>query len=285
MMPDLGLPTCETLLLCADDGFLHISLNRPQVRNAMSFRMVEELIGVFRALPPLHPTIRAVVLRGMGGNFCAGGDVKDMANLFAQSNDLAFAAGQNRLFGEMLELAQELPQTVIVVAEGAVLGGGFGLLCASDIAIARSDAQFGLPETGLGLLPAQIAPFVAARIGVSDARMLMLTGARFDGAEAMRLRLVHRLSPASDGDAGIAALLQKTIDAVRRCAPKACAETKLLLRKATAPTDENAASIHLARVLDAASMAFADALGGDEGKEGTVAFIEKRLPFWATPTA
>jgi isohexenylglutaconyl-CoA hydratase len=73
---------------------------------------------------------------------------------------------------------------VIVVLQGAVLGGGFGLACVSDIAMADHQAQFGLPETSLGLLPAQIAPFVVKRIGLTQARRLALTAARFDGTGA-----------------------------------------------------------------------------------------------------
>ncbi len=63
-----------------------------------------------------------------------------------------------------LEQVEAAPQTVVVILEGAVLGGGFGLACVSDVAISRDNAQFGLPETGLGVIPAQIAPFVVKRI-------------------------------------------------------------------------------------------------------------------------
>jgi isohexenylglutaconyl-CoA hydratase len=89
------------------------------------------------------------------------------------------------------EEAQHAPQVVITVLQGAVLGGGFGLACVSDIAMADHQAQFGLPETSLGLLPAQIAPFVVKRIGLTQARRLALTAARFDGTQARRMGLVH----------------------------------------------------------------------------------------------
>ncbi|MCZ4149781.1 enoyl-CoA hydratase, partial [Escherichia coli] len=91
----------------------------------------------------------------------------------------------------LLEEAQAAPQLLVALVEGAVLGGGFGLACVSDVAIAAADAQFGLPETSLGILPAQIAPFVVRRIGLTQARRLALTAARFDGREALRLGLVH----------------------------------------------------------------------------------------------
>ena len=95
--------------------------------------------------------------------------------------DLVTAGNQlqalNRAFGTLLQEVQAVPQVVIVVLQGAVLGGGFGLACVSDIAIADHQAQFGLPETSLGLLPAQIAPFVVKRIGLTQARRLALTAA------------------------------------------------------------------------------------------------------------
>src|SRR5690606_32924520 len=131
-------------------------------------------------------TVRAVVLRGAEGHFCAGGDIKDMANARASVGkteaDPFFTL--NREFGRLITAVNQAPQTVIVVAEGAVLGGGFGLACVSDVAIAAASAKFGLPETGLGVIPAQIAPFVVTRIGLTQARRLALLGARFDGAEA-----------------------------------------------------------------------------------------------------
>ncbi|KAF1854718.1 hypothetical protein Lal_00002561 [Lupinus albus] len=176
----------------------------------------------------------------------------------------------NRAFGSLLEEAQAAPQVVIAVLEGAVLGGGFGLACISDIAIAHQGAQFGLPETGLGILPAQIAPFVVKRIGLTQARRLALTAARFDGNEALRLGLVHF---AEADDAAVDARLGATLEQVRRCAPGANARTKALLLA----TEER----ELGPLLDDAAQWFADAVTGAEGAEGTMAFVQKRKPTWA----
>ncbi|NQD96966.1 enoyl-CoA hydratase/isomerase family protein, partial [Pseudomonas sp. CrR25] len=168
----MELPSCETLLLERDGGVLHVTLNRPDCRNAMSLAMVTELRRVLVAVRE-NLAVRTLVLRGVGGHFCAGGDIKDMAT--ARAAGPAAYSELNRAFGSLLEQAQALPQVVVAVLEGAVLGGGLGLACVSDIAIARQDAQFGLPETSLGVLPAQIAPFVVARIGLTQARRLALT--------------------------------------------------------------------------------------------------------------
>ena len=172
----MSLPACETLLLEQAGGVLHVTLNRPDARNAMSLAMVGELRSVLAAVRQ-GSDVRALVLRGADGHFCAGGDIRTWPRRAAADAYREL----NRAFGSLLEEAQAAPQVVIAVLEGAVLGGGFGLACISDIAIAHQGAQFGLPETGLGILPAQIAPFVVKRIGLTQARRLALTAARFDG--------------------------------------------------------------------------------------------------------
>jgi isohexenylglutaconyl-CoA hydratase len=262
------LPHCQTLLLNLDAGVLHVTLNRPDCRNAMSLAMVGELRAVLAAVRD-DLSVRAILLRGASGHFCAGGDIKDMAGARAAGADAYRAL--NRAFGSLLEEAQHTPQVLIAVLEGAVLGGGFGLACVSDIAICRQDAQLGLPETCLVILPAQIAPFVVKRIGLTQTRRLALTAARVNGSEAERLGLVHFSE--SDADA-LEVRLQQQLGQVRICAPQANAQTKALLLAA-----ENEA---LGPLLDRAAEQFAAAVTGVEGVEGTLAFMQKRAPRWAT---
>ncbi|MBJ2246927.1 enoyl-CoA hydratase/isomerase family protein [Pseudomonas haemolytica] len=250
----------NTLLLEAHNGVLHITLNRPECRNAMSLEMVKELREV---LAQLDSQVRAVVISGAGGHFCAGADVKDLIGAGNQMQAL------NRAFGTLLQEVEALPQVVIVLLQGAVLGGGFGLACVSDIAIADHKAQFGLPETRLGLLPAQIAPFVVKRIGLTQARRLALTAARFDGVEAERLGVVHFVE--HDPQA-LAQRLDEVLGQVLQCAPGANARTKsLLLASVNEP---------LGAVLDRGAQWFAEAVTSEEGIEGTQAFVQKRMPRW-----
>lgn len=250
----------NTLLLEPHNGVLHVTLNRPDSRNAMSLEMVNELRAV---LAQLDSQTRAVVISGAGGHFCAGADVKDLVTAGNQLQAL------NRAFGTLLQAVEAVPQVVIVVLQGAVLGGGFGLACVSDIAIADHQAQFGLPETGLGLLPAQIAPFVVKRIGLTQARRLALTAARFDGLEAEQLGVVHF----TEHDAqALAERLDEVLGHVLRCAPGANGRTKALL---LASVDEP-----LEAVLDRGAQWFAEAVRGEEGIEGTQAFVQKRKPRW-----
>lgn len=259
------------LLARREGAVLHLTINRPEARNAMNARLLEELIAAFEAVAACSE-VRAVVLRGSGGNFCAGGDVKDFARIRRQEAPPGTdpVAAFNRRFGTLLELANGVPQAVIVAAEGAVLGGGFGLACVADVTIARNDASFGMPETSLGVVPAQIAPFVVQRIGLSQARRLGVCGGRFDGAEACRLGLAHYVE---NSEAALDARVTEVLAQVMRCAPGANAVTKqIMLAVGSEP---------LGQVLDRAATLFSAALCGPEAAEGTQAFMEKRLPQWA----
>ena len=261
----------SSIKLDKNDWVLNVTLNRPKARNAMSLEMVGELGQVFTALES-DLSIRAVVLRGEGGHFCAGGDIKDMAGARAAAakadNDPYFEL--NKQFGELIVQMNKLPQVMIAVLEGAVLGGGFGLACVSDVAIAASTAKFGLPETSLGIPPAQIAPFVVKRIGLTQARRLALLGARFGGEESVRLGISHFYA---EDDAAIDRLVGATLDDVKKCAPQANAMTKELLLKAA---EQEAESL----VVDAAK-AFSSAVQGQEGVAGTMAFVQKKPAPWA----
>jgi isohexenylglutaconyl-CoA hydratase len=270
-LPALELPKTPALLQRIDAGVLYVTINRPAAKNAMNHQVVSDLIAVFDAAK-IRDDLRAIVLRGAEGNFCAGGDIKDFVKVRTEKHPPGVdpVAQYNRRFGIMLEAFNSAPQATIAVAEGAVLGGGFGLACVSDIAIAHRDANFGLPETGLGVPPAQIAPFVVARVGISQARRLALCGARFNGAEAQRLGLVHFVV---DDTAALEAKLAEVLKQVRRCAPRANAATKqIMLSLGSRPLHE---------VLDDAAAKFSAALTGPEAAEGTQAFVEKRLPKWA----
>ena len=261
----------DSIQLERQGSILTLWLNRPESRNAMSLNMVNAIQQVFAHIAE-DSSIRAVILRGKGGHFCAGGDIKDMAALRVEAANVGSLQPYvdfNRCFGAMIEQVDQAPQTVVAILEGAVLGGGFGLACVSDIAISRDNAQFGLPETGLGVLPAQIAPFVVKRIGLTQARRLALLGSRFNGETAQKLGVIHEVVR---DDVELEQLLADTIQQIKRAAPLASRNTKALLhRTLNEPLDS---------LLDAAAQQFAQAVGGLEGQEGTMAFIQKRLPNW-----
>lgn len=260
----------ETLLVERVGPVLKVTLNRPDVRNAMSPVMLAELGQAFAEARD-DAQVRALVLMGAGGNFCAGGDFRNM-----QKSDAARGAGtadtaaSNRRFGTFLEMASTFPKALITLVEGACMGGGVGLVAVSDWVIAERNAQIGTPEVTVGIVPAQITPFIIERIGTAHGRRLAAFGLRLSADEACHIGLVHELAGSRDDliAKGVAAVNQ-----VLRCAPAAVTETKVLVRKSEREP--------LGDALDAASHMFARSQAGD-AKEGIGAFLEKRKPAWLT---
>ena len=269
----MQLPICDTLLLNVEASTLFVTLNRPHARNALTVEVINELNNVIDTLEPARD-IRAVVLRGADGTFCAGGDIKrfehDASTPASPSGAPDPIATDNRKVGEFFQRFEQLPQVTIGIIEGAAFGGGLGLVCITDVAICREDARFALSETGLGIPPAQIAAFVVRRVGWTNARHIALTGARFDGRYAKEIGLVHRLVK---DEHETEAVLTQVLKDIQRCAPGANAATKQIMSSVGVRA--------LADVLDDASRSFADCLRGPEGQEGVAAFVEKRKPTWA----
>ena len=269
----------ETIATRVENGVLHVTLNRPSVRNAMSLRMVDELLDVL-ARAEAAGAVRAIVLRGAGGHFCAGADLKDMAAARQReaAGDADAMAAANARFGALCAAFARTGLATVAVLEGAVMGGGLGLACVADVVLAGRDAQLRLPETSLGLVPAQIAPFLVERVGASQARRLAVTAARLTADEACAIGLVHEVhdgtAPAPGEPSPLDVALVRTIAALRQCAPGAIAATKALIA--------HARHTPAAEIVEEAARIFARAARGPEGLEGATAFLQKRLPSWAT---
>lgn len=267
-----GLPTCNELIVTREGSRLYVTINRPEARNALSNEVVAELIAVVDAIAD-DRTLRTVILRGAGGTFCAGGDIKTFQQAFQTSapedGSRDPIATTNRMFGEFLKKINNMPQTLVGVIEGAAFGGGLGLVCVTDVAIALADTKFSLSETGLGIPPAQIAPYVVKRVGLTTARRLALTGTRFNGEDAKAMGLVHEVTRDADE---LEATLKRVLNEIGKCAPGANAVTKrLLLASLDVPLDD---------VLDRAADDFAAQLRGPEGQDGVMAFMQKRPAAW-----
>lgn len=274
-MPEAFIqPPLETLATVLEGSVLHVTLNRPQVRNAMSLVMVTELLWVL-AQAESGGEVRLIVLRGAGGHFCAGADLKDMAvarmsamqqgQVVGATDPIAQANGQ---FGDLCVAYARSPLAVVAVLEGAVMGGGLGLACVADVALATETAVFRLPETSLGMVPAQIAPFLVERLGYSQAKRLAVTGGQLTAPQALALGLVHEMHPQEQIDAVVVTVAA----GILKCAPDALAQTKaLMMRTRLTPADQ--------LVPDAAAI-FARAAQGPEGMEGVSAFLQKRQPSW-----
>ena len=249
-----------------------VTLHHPETRNALSPEMVAELAHVFIQAAQDN-TVRAVVLRGSAGFFCAGGNVGNFQSRL-QATDHSEGdpvVNRNRAFGHLLQALTALPMPVLAVVEGAAMGGGMGLACCADIVLATEDARFALSETGLGLIPAQIAPFVQARIGRRLALRLGLSGERVSGTLAQSLGLVDALAVDSQA---LDALQAQWLNRILGCGPQANRSLKALLSR------DMSSDTSLGAWLDDAAQRFAQCMRS-EGAEGVAAFRERRAPSWA----
>jgi methylglutaconyl-CoA hydratase len=168
----------------------------------------------------------------------------------------------------MYDRLDTLPCPLVGCVQGAALGGGAGLAAVCDIVIAARDAVFGFTEVRLGILPGVISPYVTSKIGVSAARALFLTGARFSAERARSIGLVHTVVE----PAGLDAEVRRVVNDILACGPQAVAATKALLRRIAVGPAADVASI--------TAEALATARTSPEGQEGLRAFLEKRRAAW-----
>jgi methylglutaconyl-CoA hydratase len=190
----------------------YVTLNRPDVRNAFNEHVIAELTSWARAAHA-DPSLRVVVFSGAGKVFSAGADAAWMAKMAGYSHEdnvRDATAG-----AEMFLAINTVPAIVIGRIHGAALGGGSGLAAVCDIVVTETAAVFGFTETKLGILPAMISPYVIQKIGVSAARELFLTGARFDAARAKEIGLVHAVVAADQLDATVTRYVREALSASR----------------------------------------------------------------------
>jgi len=255
-----------THLLARREGAVeHLTLNRPDLRNAFNEEMVGE-ISAWAISRHADPTVRAAVLRGAGQVFSAGGDLSWMARTveYTREQNLADAEALARMYSVL----DTLPFPLIGCVHGAALGGATGLAAVCDIVIAARDAVFGFTEVRLGIVPAIISPYVVAKIGPSAARELFLTGARFSAERAREIGLVHAIVEPEALDDEV----RRVVDGMLACGPQAVAATKGLIRRVAAGPSAEAAAL--------AAEVLADARVSAEGQEGLRAFLEKRRAAW-----
>lgn len=245
-----------------------VTLNRPEVRNAFN----EPLIAALREFAGSVPTdgsVRVVVLQGAGSVFCAGADLQWMGRMVGYSREENIADA--RLAAAMFLALDSMPVPVIARVQGAALGGGAGLAAVADVVVAAEDAAFGFTEVTLGILPAMISPFVVRKIGLSAARELCLSGARFSAARAKDIGLVHDVVAPDRLDLTV----ERHVQLFLKAAPTAVAATKALLAEVAgrAPADVQTRTVE----------AIAAQRVSPEGQEGMRAFLERRPAAWTTP--
>jgi isohexenylglutaconyl-CoA hydratase len=259
------------ITLTRDGAVTRLTLNRPDRRNALTHAMMLELEDAFGRIRD-DRDCRALVIRGAGGHFCAGGDLDAMADMPPKPATGAAdpLVPAYRQFGAALQALNVLPQPTIAIVEGSAVGGGFGMACCSDVVILHESARFGMPEPKVGFIPSQIIPFIVRRIGEGSARDLAVTGRVIDAAEARRLGLGSHLCA---GIADINRTMKAVLDDILKLEPQAVATVKRLVLSCATAED--------GAVLDDAAESLVGLLRRPEASEGIKAFKAKTAPSWA----
>jgi methylglutaconyl-CoA hydratase len=263
-------PTSDLVRIEATvEGAVTVLLNRPARRNAFDADLISALAEAFRTIAGAEG-VRVVFLRGVGGTFCAGGDIEWMRQAADRAEDDnredAFALAR------MLKSLWDLPQLTVALIEGAAFGGGAGLAAACDLAVATTDARFAFTEVRLGLVPGTVAPYVVNAIGPRQARALFATGRVFDAAEAARIGLVTEV--VADAEA-LAAARDRIADDILVCAPGAVTDAKRMVAEVAGREIDHG-------LMELTARRIAAARAGEEGQEGVRAVLEGRRPSWAS---
>ena len=247
-------------------GVAQITMARPAVFNAFDELMIGELDAAFAQLA-LDAGVRVIVLAGEGKHFSAGADLQWMQRASTASQD--WNLQDARRFAAMLSRIETAPKPTVARVQGAALGGGVGLACACDIAIAADNATFSVSEARFGILPAVIGPYVTNAVGKRQAKRLALSTERIGAAEALAMGLVHKVVAPEALDAAVDEIVQTLLAG----APGAQREIKQLF----AQLDVGPITPHK---IELTAQTISRVRGSDEAREGFAAFLGKRPASW-----
>lgn len=247
-------------------GVAQVLMDRPAVFNAFDETMIGELDAAFAQLAQ-DDTVRVIVLAGSGKHFSAGADLQWMQR--AAAADREWNLADARRFAAMLSRIESCPKPTVARVQGAALGGGVGLACACDIAVAADNASFSVSEAKFGILPAVIGPYVVNAVGRRQARRLALTTSRIGADEALRMGLVQQVVPLDQLDAALHAVVADLLVG----GPQAQVEIKQLFAQlAVGPITPE--------VRELTAQTISRVRGTDEAREGFAAFLGKRPAAW-----
>ncbi|MCX7543755.1 enoyl-CoA hydratase/isomerase family protein [Marinicella gelatinilytica] len=259
----------KTLTLSVDKtGLATVTMNRPEVHNAFNAEMIAELTQCFRQLHA-DKTVRVILLQAAGKSFSAGADInwmKGMVNATQEENKQ-----DSHKLAELLRTINFCSKTTVAKVNGLAFGGGVGLICCCDIAIAENNAKFGLTEAKLGLVAAVISPYVIDAIGMRKARRYLQTAEVFDAEQAHKLGIISELVDGDDLDEKT----QEIIKALTSTGPNAKEISKKLVMSVVGRTVAQQKKIdeYTTQVIAAVRVS-------DEGQKGLKAFLEKQKPDW-----
>lgn len=253
----------EAVKLSVASGIATIALNRPHVMNAMDGDMMQQLRPIAEAVEK-DSSVRAVVLRGEGAAFMAGGDVAVFHRHLAELPDLIVAWGRE-MHAAFLAL-RRMGKPVLASVHGAVAGAGFSLMCAADLAIAAADTRFTLAYTNIGASPDGGSTYFLPRlVGYKKTMEMIMLPDRFDAETARQHGLVNWVVP----DDKLAAETLRIAQRLAAGPTRAYAEAKRLVNQSLDPLDAQ---------MEQELQAFSRCARGSDLKEGVTAFVEKRKP-------
>jgi len=256
----------ETIELKEKDGVATVSLNRPDVHNAMNEKLMKELTSCFNQLDK-DGKIRVIILTGNGKSFCAGADLNWMRSMVNYSKEENIR--DSKLLLDLYESIYSCSKPVIGRVNGHAFGGGIGLFAVCDIVIAVPNCKFAFSEVKLGIIPSVISTFVGRRLKISVMKRLFLTGERFDSNYAKEVGLVDYVVNEEEFDSKV----QKYVDLLFSSGPNAIKEVKLILN--------NYEKLDKTKYKEHTVKKIAELRVSDEGQEGINAFLEKRKSKWS----
>lgn len=248
-----------------------LRLNRSAKHNALNSEMLIALNNAFDYLEEYHSenntNVRVLLLRANGKSFCAGADLNSMQKTIDYNYDENY---QDALvLARVLERLSNFACPTIAVVQGDAYGGGVGLICAADFAIALDGANFSLSEVKLGLIPAVISPYLVATMGYKQAMRFVLSANKFDAQTALNLNI---LSQIVNSELSLNAELKKLVSIMLNNGPLAMQKAKLLIKEVHEHRDSN--------IISKTAEAIASIRVSQEAQEGLLAFINKRQPNW-----
>ncbi len=254
--------TEPVLLVDLVEGVARVTLNRPEVRNALNEALLGELDAALRRLEG-DPAARVIVLRGAGDRaFCAGADLKRVRDRGTTLQARESFGGLARI----LEYMARMRTPVIAQVHGYALAGGCGLAAGCDVVVAGDDAVFGLPEIKVGLLPLIVMAPILRAVGRKRGLLMILSGEPVSAREAYEMGLVSRLVPRAELEGAVSALA-RTLAGYSPTALGLAKEAAVMV-----PDMEYGAALrYLRELITLVALS-------DDAREGIAAFFEKRPP-------
>ena len=255
----------ETLTYDGVGEIATVTLNRPEKRNAISRRMIEDLLSALNEMET--GPARVGIITGAGKAFCAGMDLDGLRAIAGQSAEENVEDSVR--MATMFHRIHSFPKPLISAVNGAAIAGGCGIATLADFTLAAPDAKFGYTEVKIGFIPALVSVFLRRQVGEKVARDLLLSGRIIEAAEALRLGLVSEIVTS-----------EKLLDRARELAATLAASSPTSILRTKRLLLHNGEAALLAE-LEVAIRENADIRSTDDFREGVASFLEKRAPKWS----